>query len=67
MSVATSPGEMLVQRMPFSNSSRLIALPSEFIANLEAQYAAPARSEIVRLPEIEETLMMRPSCQTTLG
>ena len=49
------------QRMPFSYSSRLIALPREFIANFEAQYAAPARSEIVRLPEIEVTLMIRPS------
>lgn len=32
----TSPGEMLVHRMPFSYSSRLIAPPREFIANFEA-------------------------------
>jgi hypothetical protein len=42
-------------------TSRLIAAPREFIANFEAQYPGPARSEIVRFPETEVTLMIRPS------
>ena len=55
MGVATSPGAMLVQRMPLPYSSRLIALPSDCCANLLAQYAAPARVEMVRFPLIDVT------------
>ena len=57
--VSTSPGKIVVIRIPFSRSSSVALVPSAVIANLLALYATPPNGA-ARLPEVDDIFMISP-------